>query len=120
MKITTTDQKTRAQATATVEALKSDLEKSNYFKIANDETERTTRRNEANSFLAAKNNDIKRADDIARNTPVEAYTVISVTECFDQKDMLKANGYKWNPESRSWYKKVLTANTESEVAKIKA
>jgi hypothetical protein len=120
MNITTQKQQTREKAQYYVEILQKEMQVSNYYKIANDETERQYRRNEANTWLHVKEQEIKQAIDIRDNMPIQDYTVISVTDCYNERETLKANEYKWNPENRSWYKKVLTVNVEAEIEAIKS
>jgi hypothetical protein len=118
MNINTISQPTRSQKLAEKSAIEDEIKNSNYYKIANDPTEREYRRHEAQTWVDGKMDAVKRAQDIANNTPEQDYTVISITNCFEVKDMLKANGYRWNPENKSWYKKVLTATVQEEIEKV--
>lgn len=118
MKITTETQPTREQRMQNVEAMKAKIAASTFAKIANDVTERTQRRQEAQHWVDMQNAQVKQELDGAMHTPTEAYTLIMVTDCYNEREALKANGYRWNPDFRYWGKRVLTANVEAEIAKI--
>jgi hypothetical protein len=118
MKITTETQTTREQRMSNVEAMKAKIASSTFYKIANDATERTSRRQEAQHWVNMQNAQVEQELDGAMHTPTEAYTLIMVTDCYNERETLKANGYRWNSDSRFWGKRVLTANVAAEIAKI--
>lgn len=98
--------------------LEEQYSKSKWIAIANGDFGQS-RVDEGKRMLAIEEQQIKQVKDIINHMDAEPHTVINVSNCYEQREMLKANGYRWNPNDRVWYKKVLSSSLDAELKKIK-
>lgn len=53
-------------------------------------------------------------DELIRRSYLREFTISAVGSPFETKDILRARGYRWNPESRVWAKTVLEDELDAE------
>jgi len=96
-----------------------ELETSKWHSMANGQFGQS-RVDEGKLMLARLENEIKQLQDSANHAPAEPMITIMAYNSFAEKDMLKANGFRWNGADKCWSKRVAVANLETMLSAIGA
>lgn len=119
MKITTSLIKSKAEAQQEVSKAMAAIETSKWHKMANGEYGKS-RVNEGKMMLAREELRIKQLQDIANHAPAEPMVEVSAYNAYDQKDTLKANGFRWDGVDKCWTRGVKATDVDTLLAKIGA
>lgn len=107
----------KEKAERAVAAKKAEMEASVYWKMAQGEYGQS-RIHEGETTLIRYKDELGTLQDIADHAPAVPTVTIMAYNSFAQKDVLKANGFRWDGTDKCWYKVVTVANLDKVLAAI--
>ena len=107
------------KVTARIAEVKAKMESSTYNEMATGQYGQS-RVHEGELQLMAYQNKIKQLEDIRNNTPAVPTITIMVYQSYNERDMLKDNGFKFDGSDKYWYKNVPVENLDEELMRIGA
>lgn len=119
MNITLTPVISKEKAQAAVAQAQEAIKASKWHKLANGEFGQS-RVNEGKNMLAREERHIKQLQDIANNAPAVPTITIQAHNAYNERETLKANGFRWEGTEKIWYKVVRVSDLDSTLANIGA
>lgn len=117
MKIRLTPTESRDKAMAQVTQKQAELATSKWHKLANGDFGQSMV-GEGKMMLTRLENEIKQLIDIANHKPAEPTVFVAAYDAYAEKEILKANGFRW--DGKCWGRNVKVANLDDVLVKIGA
>lgn len=119
MKIELTTVESKEKALEAVARKQEEIKTSKWHSMANGQFGQS-RIGEGKLMLARLENELKQLIDIANHKPAEPTIFVSAYNSFAEKEILKANGFRWDGIEKCWSRSVKVADLEALMAKIGA
>ncbi len=119
MNIQLTPVKSKEKALEAVVRKQEEIKTSKWHSMANGQFGQS-RVGEGKLMLARQENELKQLIDSANHQPAEPMIWVSAYNSFAEKEILKANGFRWDGTEKCWSKRVTVANLEATLSAIGA
>lgn len=93
------------------------MQSSNYNKMASGDYGQN-RVHEGELMLMRYQNEIKQLEDIRNNAPAEPTVTILAYQSYNEREILKANGFRWDGNNKCWYLNIAVANLNDVLSSI--
>lgn len=119
MKIKLTPVESKEKALEAIERKREQIKKSKWHSMANGEFGQS-RVGEGKLMLARLENELKQLIDSANHKPAEPTVFVSAFSAYEEKEILKENGFRWNAIEKCWGRNVKVADLDELMIRIGA